>query len=111
MSNPDEGKKAGVPSWQLKVKVEPAESTEDGKPSEPEPKTSEPRREIVIAQAKKFLEEDEVRNSSTDKKIAFLESKGLKSEEIEALLGVARNTEATSTPTEASLFPSSYTLY
>lgn len=101
MSDFDEGKKAQIPSWQLKLKPEPAEA---GK--QPESIPEETSRETVIAQARKFLEEDEVRNSSTDKKITFLESKGLRSEEIEALLGVARNTEATTTPTEASLLSS-----
>lgn len=105
MSDSDGGKKAQVPSWQLKEKAEPADR--ENKP-EPTPKHEETDRETIISQARKFLDEDEVRNSSTDKKIAFLESKGLRSEEIEALLGVARNTEATSTPVEARLF-SSYT--
>jgi Pex14 N-terminal domain len=82
-------KKPGVPSWQLKTK--------DGAAKEEEKSAPEPRsRETVIEQAKKFLEEDEVRNASTDKKIAFLESKGLRSEEIHDLLGVTRNPEASS---------------
>jgi hypothetical protein len=89
MSDPDQGeKKPGVPSWQLKVK--------DAAPKEEEkPAPESPIRE-TIQQAKKFLEEDEVRNASTDKKIAFLESKGLRSEEIQDLLGITRNSEASS---------------
>ena len=90
-SDPDT-KKAGVPSWQLKskdetLKVEVKEE-KDGNPTT--------RRETVIEQAKKFLEEDEVRNASTDKKIEFLEGKGLRREEIEGLLGITRNEEASS---------------
>ena len=90
-SDPDT-KKAGVPSWQLKskdetLKVEVKEE-KDGNPTT--------RRETVIEQAKKFLEEDEVRNASRDKKVAFLESKGLRTEEIQDLLGVTKNPEASS---------------
>jgi len=90
MSDPDQGeKKPGVPSWQLKSKNESPKAEEK---SAPEP----PSRETIIEQAKTFLEEDEVRNASTDKKIAFLESKGLQNEEIQGLLGIARNPEASS---------------
>lgn len=95
MSDSEEGKKDGVPSWQLKAKVEPAEKKKD-EPNTKDQPTEEPSRATVIEQAKKFLEEDEVRNASTDKKIAFLETKGLRSEEIEVLLGIVRNMEASS---------------
>lgn len=78
-------KKPGVPSWQLKLK--------ETAPTEADTET-EPSRETIVAQAKKFLEEDEVQNASTDKKIAFLETKGLTGAEIQELLGVTRNTEA-----------------
>jgi hypothetical protein len=91
-SDPDT-KKAGVPSWQLKSK----EATSKVDVKEEKEDTPTPNRETVIEQAKKFLEEDEVRNASTDKKIAFLEGKGLRREEIEGLLGITRNEEASST--------------
>lgn len=84
-----------MPSWQLQSK--PVESKE-AKLSPLESLS----RETVIEQAKKFLEEDEVRNASTDKKITFLESKGLRSEEIQGLLGVTRNPEATGSPSQVS---------
>jgi hypothetical protein len=87
-------KRPGVPSWQLKLK----ETT----PTEGEAET-EPSRDTIVGQAKKFLEEDEVRNASTEKKIAFLESKGLTGAEIQDLLGVTRNTEASSSPSEVNL--------
>jgi len=94
MSDSDEApKKAGVPSWQLKPKEYSKKEAE-----EPVPET--PSRGSVIEQAKKFLEEDEVRDAPTDKKIAFLESKGLQSDEIEGLLGITRNAEATATAAE-----------
>lgn len=82
-------KKAGVPSWQLKPKEETTKEEE-------KPAPESPSRETIIEQAKKFLEEDEVRNSSTSKKVAFLESKGLRSEEIQDLLGITKSPEASS---------------
>jgi hypothetical protein len=84
--NPGE-KKGGALSWQAPSSENPAK--EEEKPA-PEPES----REKVVEQAKRFLEEDEVKDASTDKKIAFLESKGLRSEEIQELLGVSRNEEA-----------------
>ncbi|KAF7866917.1 hypothetical protein EAF04_005758 [Stromatinia cepivora] len=86
----NETKKPGVPAWQLqgdeKQSNEPREAV-----------VEPPSRTEVLEQARKFLEEDEVKNASTDKKIAFLESKGLEGDDIEELLGVSRNDEAINT--------------
>ena len=88
-------KKPGVPSWQL-----PSRPAETGETEQLPPESLS--RETVIEQAKKFLEEDEVRDASTDKKVAFLESKGLQGDEIQKLLGVTRNQEATASPSQVS---------
>lgn len=82
----DTQKKPAVPSWQTELKK--------ATPTEGDSEPQSPSRETLIEQAKKFLEEDEVRNESTDKKISFLENKGLTSEEIQGLIGVARHTDA-----------------
>jgi len=108
MSDSDQGeKKAGVPSWQPKSKDEAAkvEDKLDEK-SAPESTASEPTRATLLEQARKFLQEDEVRDATTDKKIAFLESKGVRSEEIQELLGVTRNPEASAPFTVSILLPS-----
>ncbi|KAF4624943.1 hypothetical protein G7Y89_g13226 [Cudoniella acicularis] len=96
MSDSEQGeKKASTPSWQQKADDNTAKETE--KPaSEPE------NRAAVLEQARKFLEEEEVKDATTDKKIAFLETKGLKNEEIQELLGVSRNLEASSDASSAS---------
>jgi len=92
MSDSDPSKKkVELPSWQRDLK----QTT----PTEADSETTETLgRVAIIEQAKKFLEQDDVRNESTDKKIAFLESKGLESDEIQLLLGVSRNTESTAPP-------------
>ncbi|KAF8851007.1 hypothetical protein BDZ45DRAFT_808713 [Acephala macrosclerotiorum] len=97
MSDSDENenaKKAGVPQWQLDSKTE-ASPNPDG-----ESASESPSRATIIEQARKFLEEEEVRNTTTDKKIAFLEKKGLQQDEIRTLIGVTRNEEASSKPSE-----------
>lgn len=88
--------KAGVPSWQLKSTEASQEGTAKAQDNAPPPA---PSRATIIENARKFLLEDEVRNAPTDKQVAFLEGKGLESHEIQELLGVTRNAEATaSTP-------------
>jgi hypothetical protein len=94
-SDPNQ-KKPAVPPWQAGLK-----STA---PTEGDPEAQSPTRETLIEQAKKFLEEEEVRNASTDKKISFLESKGLNSQEIQSLIGVTRHQDASATaPSKVSL--------
>ncbi|KAK8905778.1 hypothetical protein QC760_005688 [Botrytis cinerea] len=91
MSDSDsEPKSPGVPAWQRRGEEEQSSEPQDAA-------IESPSRAAVLEQARKFLEEDEVRNASTDKKIAFLESKGLNGEDIQELLGVSRNNEATNT--------------
>lgn len=93
MSDSDEdNKKPTVPQWHLDTEEEPPKDTPEV--------TSELSRETIVEQARRFLEEKEVRNATTDGKIAFLESKGLHRDEIQTLLGVARNYEATANETE-----------
>ncbi|KAH8811562.1 SPX domain-containing protein [Xylogone sp. PMI_703] len=80
MGEPDEKQKpSGIPSWQIKA----TESSNPAAQEDPEPAS----REDVVAQARKFLEEDEVKDASPEKKAAFLETKGLQKDEIQALLG------------------------
>ncbi|KAF9579818.1 bifunctional tryptophan synthase trp1, partial [Lunasporangiospora selenospora] len=52
----------------------------------------EPKREDIIASAVKFLQDPKVQTSTLGKKVAFLESKGLTSEEIEDAMQRANGT-------------------
>ena len=105
MSDSEAKPKAGVPSWQRQAPVEEESKKEDKDETE---STEEPSRTELIESAKKFLEEDEVKDATTEKKIAFLESKGLKNEEIEQLLGVARNVEASNPASKVCFVTSSH---
>lgn len=92
----DSSKPPSIPAWQRKA-ASPDQSTTDS-PS-PSPSSDDApastSREDLVNQASRFLEDESIRDSPTDRKIAFLESKGLNSEEINQLLGVTRNLEAT----------------
>jgi hypothetical protein len=95
-------KKIGVPSWQLKPSGVTQDDHNEGQNTAPQPT---PSRASIIENAHRFLLEDEVRNASTDKQVAFLESKGLEPQEIQELLGVTRNTDASDPKSEVD-FPS-----
>ncbi|KAJ5928401.1 hypothetical protein N7466_007357 [Penicillium verhagenii] len=94
----DSTKPPSIPSWQRQS----ASSTDQSPSQSPSPSPSSDdapastSREDLVNQASRFLEDESIRDSSTDRKVAFLESKGLSSDEIQQLLGVSRNQEATS---------------
>ncbi|KAJ5646986.1 hypothetical protein N7490_003358 [Penicillium lividum] len=99
-----DSKKPSIPSWQrqssssgdqsLSQIPSPSPSSDDA----PAPTS----REDLVNQAARFLEDESIRESSTDRKVAFLESKGLNPDEIQKLLGVSRNLEATSNNASAT---------
>ncbi|CAI7672215.1 unnamed protein product [Penicillium pancosmium] len=100
-------KPASIPSWQRQSGTAPADQSSSPSPSPSTSPSSEDapaptNREDLLTQAAKFLQDESIRNSPTDRKVTFLESKGLNSDEIDQLLGITRNAEATSTsPTAA----------
>jgi hypothetical protein len=88
--------KSGVPSWQRAQTNEshsasppdadaPVEKQAESAPAvhaEPQPETSS-----LLDQARKFLEDPNIRNAPRDRKIVFLQGKGVEAEHIEELLG------------------------
>ncbi|EFQ99246.1 peroxin 14/17 [Nannizzia gypsea CBS 118893] len=80
-------KGATIPSWQ--------QATSDSSNTATSSIAKTESRETLLEQARRFLQDESISEASTDKKIAFLESKGLSNDEIHTLLGVSRNTEAT----------------
>lgn len=58
--------------------------------------TPDQDRSALLEQAKTFLSDPTIRDATTTRKITFLESKGLTSDEINSLLGVSRNEDASS---------------
>ncbi|KAJ5513212.1 hypothetical protein N7463_002764 [Penicillium fimorum] len=95
---PDEtSKPTSIPSWQRpnKTAEESPSPTSDDAPATI-PSTS---RQALLDQASKFLEDESIRDAPTDRKVSFLESKGLSSDDIEQVLGISRNAEASSSST------------
>jgi hypothetical protein len=99
--------KSSIPAWQQSTSVpgaeeftkpeEPAkpaqnETSADNKEQHPieivdeeEAPATEP--ETLREQAAKFLQDASIRDANRERKVAFLESKGVKRDDIEALLG------------------------
>lgn len=103
MSDSESKPKGGLPSWQMKPEAsDPKPVVEEKQASEPPAPEAKPRAS-VLEDARKFLEEDEVKDASTDKKVAFLEGKGLTSDEIHQLLGITRNLEASNPESKVRL--------
>ena len=88
-------KPLSIPSWQQpnntaadsSTSAPPSQSSDDNTPTTPRP--------ALLEQATKFLEDESIRDASTDRKVAFLETKGLRKNEIDSLLGISRNDGAT----------------
>ncbi|CCU74947.1 Putative peroxisomal membrane anchor protein [Blumeria hordei DH14] len=62
--------------------------------NEPEENNSQSTNPIAVENAQKFLDDDHVKNSETQKKVAFLKQKGLSMEEIKKLMASASKKEA-----------------
>lgn len=109
--------KPSIPSWQ-RAQATPSQSPQDQEPaseqqpeSSPAPGAEESTREDgqevdlqdtpLSEQAAKFLEDPAIRDAPREKKVAFLESKGVKTEDIEALLETQIPQDASPDITEA----------
>jgi hypothetical protein len=66
---------SGIPEWQR--------GADDGAPSNAADKPAEDQLQV----ARRFLEDDEVKGASREKKVAFLKAKGIEDGDIEKLLG------------------------
>ncbi|KAJ5380556.1 uncharacterized protein N7496_002984 [Penicillium cataractarum] len=100
MSDPS-SKPPSIPSWQQQSGSAPTDQSPSSSPSSDDAPASASRQDL-LDQASKFLEDESIRDASTDRKVSFLESKGLTSDEIQQLLGVSRNPEASSAESTAA---------
>lgn len=94
MSDP-KSKSPSIPSWQRSAGSTPADQP-------PSSDDAPAVRQELLDQASRFLEDESISDAPTDRKISFLESKGLNSNEIQQLLGVSRNPEASSSSSFSS---------
>ncbi|KAK2810597.1 hypothetical protein FQN50_002854 [Emmonsiellopsis sp. PD_5] len=101
MGDSSKPRAASIPSWQLPAGNAASDATATSANTETD-KADSPSKETLLEQASRFLEDESIRDAPTDKKIAFLESKGLQNDDIQKLLGISRNPEATGAATIAS---------
>lgn len=94
----DSSKPTSTPTWQQSNK--PADELTSPS-SDNAPATTSTPRQSLLEQAAKFLEDESIRDAPQDRKISFLESKGLNSEDIQQVLGVSGSAEANSTTDKA----------
>ncbi|KAI9759997.1 MAG: hypothetical protein M4579_001934 [Chaenotheca gracillima] len=104
MSNDPKDQKPSIPQWQRQLVQEPSakDSTSESSEGAEAPPTS---RADLIAQASRFLEEDDIRNAPNERKVTFLESKGLTQEEIGGVLATASKTDTVANPKSDALVP------
>ncbi|KAF5866980.1 hypothetical protein ETB97_006825 [Aspergillus alliaceus] len=79
-------KTPSIPQWQ-----QPSATNSTSPPS-----SDDASRSTLLEQATKFLQDESLYDAPLDHKVSFLESKGLRQDEIDSLLGVSRTSEATS---------------
>lgn len=92
----EDKKSSSPPSWQQTF--EEALPAQDGTVA-----SNSSSRELLIQQAKKFLEKEEIQEAPKEKTIAFLETKELQGDEIENLLAASRVTESTSNTSQVNI--------
>ena len=91
MSDPSNSKPASIPSWQRQQQSPEIASTAERSDQSSQASSEAPSRTALLDKASKFLGDDEIREASSERKISFLEGKGLTNEEIQKLLGLSRN--------------------
>ena len=98
--------RAKIPSWQHAPST-PPDASPIAPPSKPETQPKAEAADVgesanrdshtedtsLLEQASRFLEDSTIRDAPREKKIAFLQSKGVATEEIEKLLGPETRTE------------------
>lgn len=91
----DNSSKPSIPSWQQpKNTVSESSGSDQPSQSSSDNSTTTTSQSTLLEQASKFLQDESIRDASTAQKVTFLESKGLQKDEIEGLLGISRNAEA-----------------
>ncbi|KAL8736417.1 MAG: hypothetical protein Q9166_000209 [cf. Caloplaca sp. 2 TL-2023] len=88
MSDPSDSKQRLTPNWQQEQASKSSKEVYRESETSQVPQHAEPPppRAVLLQQASKFLKEDEIKDASTERKVAFLRSKGLEDEEVYRLL-------------------------
>ncbi|GLA15597.1 hypothetical protein AnigIFM62618_002140 [Aspergillus niger] len=90
-------KPSSIPPWQQSNN---ASNTDNSSESTSSPTSDDTSRSTLIEQASKFLEDESIRDAPTDRKVSFLQSKGLREDEVNSLLGISATSTASDTTEE-----------
>ncbi|KIW14050.1 hypothetical protein PV08_06831 [Exophiala spinifera] len=84
----DTGPRKGpsIPAWQQKSATDAQQPSGSNQETDDSTSSSTSSDLPVVEQARKFLEDDSIRDAPRERKVAFLEQKGLTSDQIEQLL-------------------------
>ena len=93
MVGAEKPKAKGIPSWQLNDGMDSPSLPEQASLQESTEETASSERAALIRNAAIFLKDEDIRNSSFERKQAFLKSKGLSDDEIQELLQTQSTTE------------------
>ena len=85
-----------IPQWQKQERTKYSPDPSSSARAQEPPATQA----LLIEQASIWLDDDGIRDASTERKISFLESKGLSNDSIHKLLGVSPNKDAAPSPSE-----------
>lgn len=90
MGDPVDNKQRSKPDWQHEEDSGSHEDLKRGSKTTDAPEHVEPPppRAVLLEQASKFLKDDEIKDAPAQRKIAFLQSKGLTDEEVYRLLKI-----------------------
>ena len=92
MSDQQKPTPKAIPAWQRDLPPDSATNAEEVPTKDPNsPEDRDPgSRAILIEQASQFLEDPKTKHATMERKMQFLESKGLTNHEIFEMLGIAR---------------------
>ncbi|KAM3439074.1 hypothetical protein MY4824_002878 [Beauveria thailandica] len=82
----------GIPAWQRTSKTKSPASSDTEATTAASTDAGSPTAEDKLAIAKRFLDDEKVKNEPRDKKVAFLQSKGVEDNHIQKLLGDTHET-------------------
>jgi len=104
--------KRSIPAWQRSTTVPGADEPPSQPKDTPSQTTGAATKEDESAetldiqeQARKFLEDPAIKDAPREKKLAFLESKGLKRADVESLIEASSSTNSSETSSVASVTP------
>ncbi|OAA47492.1 peroxin Pex14/17-Penicillium chrysogenum [Beauveria brongniartii RCEF 3172] len=95
----------GIPAWQRTSKTKSPASSDTEATTTASTDAGSPTAEDKLTIAKRFLDDEKVKNEPRDKKVAFLKSKGVEDDHIQKLLGDTHETTSESEAEASSPTP------